>query len=130
VNKYEGLLLFHAKPLLGLGEKVEGIGYLTRGLIFVKHYIAGVTDRRLVMVQIAPGLFGLNAIYEDLLDLPFKSMESLRIRGFLRSKNITIELNSDETCRYTLNALSRIVPTQQDFYYKLKENYQHFQSRA
>jgi len=128
VNKYEGLLLFHAKPLLRLGEKVEGIGYLTSGWIFVKHYIAGVTDRRLIMVQIAPGLFGLNAIYEDLFDLPFKSFESLKFRGFLSSKNITFHLNSGEQHRYTLNTLSRVVPDQQDFYEKLRAKYQRFQT--
>lgn len=129
MNKYEGLLLFHAKPLLGLGEKVEGIGYLTSGLIFLKHYITGVTDRRLIIVQIAPGLFGLNAIYEDLLDLPFKSIESLRIKGFLVSKNITIRLAPGEQWRFTLNALSRVVPDQRNFYEKFRENYQRFQAR-
>jgi len=130
VNKYEGLLLFHAKPLLGLGEKVEGIGHLTSGLIFLKHYITGVTDRRLIMVQVAPGLFGLNAIYEDLWDFPFKSIESLNIRGFLSSKNISIRHKSGEQYRFTLNAMSRVVPDQQNFYDTLIEKYQRFQSGA
>ena len=128
MNKYEGLLIFHAKPLLGLGEKVEAIGYLTSGLIFVKHYIAGVTDRRLIMVQIAPGVFGLNAIYEDLVDLPFKSIESLKIRGFLSSKNFSLRLASGDEHRLTLNAMSRVVPDQRNFYEKLKNNYQRFRS--
>jgi hypothetical protein len=130
VNKYEGLLRFHARPLLGLGERIEGIGYLTSGLIFVQHYIAGVTDRRLIMVQVGPGLFGLNAIYEDLLDFPFKSIESLEVRRFLILKNISMRLVSEEQYRFRVNALSRVVPRQRDFYDKLKEKYEHFRSKG
>jgi hypothetical protein len=128
LNKYEGLLHFHAKPLLELGEKVEAIGHLTTGLIFLKHFIGGVTDRRLVMVQIGPGLFGLNAIYEVLLDMPFKSIASLQIRGFLSSKHINIMIRSGENYRFTLNSLSRVIPGQRDFFEKLKGNYQQFRT--
>ena len=63
MNKYESLLHHHARPLLGRDEKIEGLSYLTAGLLTQTHYIARVTDRRLIVVRISMTLTGLKAIF-------------------------------------------------------------------
>ena len=115
MTKYERLLHFHAQPLLGLTERVEGIGYLTSGFIFVRHYIAGVTDRRLILAQITMGFFELKAIFLGLSELSFQSFESLDVIQFLNLRNITIRLKSGEQYRYRLNARSRVVSDHHHF---------------
>ena len=115
MTKYERLLHFHAQPLLGLTERVEGIGYLTSGFIFVRHYIAGVTDRRLILVQVNMGFFELKAIFLRLQDISFQSFESLGILQFLSLKSISLQLKSGERYRYRLNERSRVVSDQHHF---------------
>jgi hypothetical protein len=128
VTKFERLLNFHAKPLLGLTEKVEGIGYLSSGFIFVKHYIAGVTDRRLILVQVTMGFFELKAIFLGLFEFSFQSFESLNAIGYLSLKHITIRLKSGEQYRYRLNEKSRVVSDQRHFFEALKDCYHCFES--
>ena len=123
MNEYESLLHHRAAPLLGSTEKIEAVSRIRKGKFVVRSYIAGVTNRRIVIVEVVSGWLGVKPLFKEIRDIPFSSIARLSTTGFLNSKLVRIELCSGEVLLFELNTMFRTVPDQRRFIRTMKELY-------
>src|SRR3990172_11331907 len=114
MNEYEALLLKHGQPRLGPGEKFEGMARVgsPANLLRMRHFVAGASAKRLVLVELPSGAFGSRPEFMGVRDMPYREIESFMTSGFLNSKVIHIGLRSGESFRMDVNTLRRYVPGQ------------------
>src|SRR3990170_922270 len=114
MNEYEALLLKHGQPLLGPGEKFEGMARVgsPANLLRMRHFVAGASAKRLVLVELPSGVLGSRPEFVGVRSIPYRDIESFVATGLLNTQAIHIDLRSGESLRMDLNTLRRYVPGQ------------------
>jgi hypothetical protein len=126
VNEYETLFHEHVDPFLSDSEKIECIGHIDSGFRDARHFIVGVTNLRIVFVEVESDRKGPKPIFKEVRQIPFESVAWLTTtKGFIR-----IELHSGDVYKYNLNARSKSVPGQKEFIKAMKRLYFQFEEDA
>lgn len=126
MNEFEALFHQHGETLLNAEERFEAVARLYSGSWSQKHFIAGATAMRLVLVEVSGSTFGPRSDFVTVRDIPYREVDSLTTSAFLNQKRIFISLRSGGTLNLGLNSLLRTVPSQARFIGALRSRYEDF----
>jgi hypothetical protein len=123
MNEFENLIHQQAAPFLQADEGIEGIARLYTVKWFTTNFMAGVTRRRLVLVEVGAGALRLKPIPKNVREIHFSTIASVKTRAFFNDKTIVLALRSGETLTFGLNTIHRTVSGQKRFIKTLKDLY-------
>jgi len=126
MNEFEALLHQHAGPFLAAEERIECIARLYTGSWSQRHFIAGATTKRMVLVELAAGLLGPRPVFKGVRAVPYNAIDSLNSGAFFNQKRILINLQSGESLNLGLNSLLTTVSGQTRFVSTLKALYHQY----
>jgi hypothetical protein len=126
LNEFEALFHQHAGPSLAAEETIECIARLYSGSWSQRHFIAGATAKRMVLVELAAGLLGPRPVFKGVRDVPYNAIDSLNTGAFFNQKRILINLQSGEFLNFGLNSLLTTVSGQTRFVSTLKALYHQY----
>lgn len=126
MNELESLFYKYGESLLDADERFEAVARLYSGSWSQKHFIAGATGKRIILVEVSGATFGPRPDFVAVRNIPYREVDSLTTSAFLNQKRIFISLRSGGTLNLGLNSLLRTVPGQAHFIGALRSRYEDF----